>query len=37
MGLCQSKQPTLKLPRISAQKHIVINIEKLKEFEETFK
>ncbi|CAK61869.1 unnamed protein product (macronuclear) [Paramecium tetraurelia] len=33
MGLCQSTQSTLKLPRIPAQKHIQINFEKIKEYE----
>ncbi|CAD8120965.1 unnamed protein product [Paramecium sonneborni] len=33
MGLCQSTQSTLKLPRIPAQKHIQINFQKIKEYE----
>ncbi|CAD8155713.1 unnamed protein product [Paramecium pentaurelia] len=33
MGLCQSTQSTLKLPRIPAQKHIQINFDKIKQYE----
>ncbi|CAD8112703.1 unnamed protein product [Paramecium primaurelia] len=33
MGLCQSTQSTLKLPRTTAQKHIQINFDKIKQYE----